>query len=234
MVRQKSFVRYFFRLWGWLALVAAVGTAFLYLVAQHTSQSAERLKTEGADATAELTQVYRSSTRDTDGDLRYSYYVSYRFLADGKAFEGEQKVSYGYYQKVGTGKVVPVRFWRIDPSLSEVEPGRTAVSALLTQTGTAIFGLGTLIFASLGWKRARSAAWMFRHGVEREANVTGHVDCWLEVNNGKRWRATWREGDGRTGSTYMHRIDCLPPVGIRLTVYSDPDGRRASIWVGDL
>jgi Protein of unknown function (DUF3592) len=234
MVRQKSFVRYFFGLWGWLALAGAFGTVIFCVVGQSTNQIAQRLNNEGAETTAEITRAYRSSDRDADGDVDYDYNVFYRFTVNGRSFEDEQQVSYAFYKKTETGSRVPVRYWVNDPSVSEIERGASATGAWISWIGAAIFGLGTLVLAKLGWKRARTATWMISHGVEREATITGLVETMVEVNSVKRWRANWREAGGRTGSTYMRRIGDLPGIGTRITVLSDPEGQRDSIWTGDL
>ncbi len=234
MVQQKSFIRYFFGLWGWFALAGAVGTLIFYLVGQSANKTAQQLKNEGAETTAEITQVYQSSDRNTDGDIDYDYNVFYRFTVDGKTFDAKEQVSYQFYKKTETGSRIPVRYWVKDPSVSEIEVGASATGAWISLIGTAIFGVGTLIFARLGWKRARTAVWMFRHGVEREATITGLVETSVEINDVKQWRANWREAGGRTGSTYMRNIEDLPGIGTRVTVLSDPEGRRDSIWTGDL
>jgi hypothetical protein len=234
MLRQKWFIRYFFRLWGWLALGAAILALIAWFIASTGSRNAQRLQDQGADATAELTRVYRDTDRDNDGHTTYRYKASYRFTVAAKSYEGEQDLTYDFYRKIGTGQHIPVRYWAKDPSISEIEPGSVARRAWIAEISTLAFGLATLVFARLGWNRARSAAWMFRHGVKQHAMVTGHDESWLQINDRSRWRATWREDDGREGCTYLMRRDLLPTVGTHISIFVDPDGRRDSIWIGDL
>ena len=234
MPNRKSFLRQFLSPWGWWFLVAVTVTLICLAIAQSGARSAERLAKEGVDASAEVTDVRRTSSRDSDGDIDYDYEVAYRFMVDGRPYERRVDVAYDFYLKIGHGDIVPVRYWSKDPSLSEIEPGSAAFQALFGQIATGVSGLVALILGRLGWRRARAAAWMNRHGVARQATVKGLVDTKVSVNKTPRFRATWQESDGREGSTWMARLDRLPTVGSQITILSDPEGRRDSIWEGDL
>lgn len=233
-MRQKSFLRYFFRLWGWQALILGLLAGGSLMIASTNGQNSQRLQREGVETTAELTRVYRSEDRDTDGTRSYSYHVAFRFTVDGKLYEDNQTVSNAFYQTVGTGQRVPVRYLANDPSISEIEPGATATWAFYARLAAIGLGFAALMAARAGWNRARLAAWLFRHGVEDSAVVTDHVESWLRINDGSRWRARFRTANGREGETYLARQRNLPPVGMTIYVLSDPDGRRDSVWSGDL
>jgi hypothetical protein len=233
-MRQKSFIRYFFRLWGWLALVSGVLATIAYLIASHSDENAQRLQKDGVTTTAELLRVYRTEDRDTDGRTSFTYRAEFRFTADGRVYTDKQTLSYRFYQTIGSGQRVPVRYWAKDPSISEIEPGATATWALYASIATLILGGATLAFLHLGWQRARLAAWLFRHGVEDSAVVTNHVQSWLSINDRARWRAEFRQSTGQAGATYLVRQHNLPPVGTVIYVLADPQGHRNSVWSGDL
>jgi hypothetical protein len=234
MPQRKSFLRQFLSPWGWPTLIAVVVTMICLAIAQSGARSAERLATEGVDATAKVTDLRRTSSRDSDGRTDYDYEVAYRFEVEGRPYERRVDVSYDFYVKIGNGDILPVRYWSKDPSLSEIEPGSAASQALFGQIATGVSGLVALILGRLGWRRARSAAWMNRHGVARQVTVKGLVDTKVSVNKTPRFRVTWQESDGREVATWMARLDRLPTVGTQITVLADPEGRRDSIWEGDL
>lgn len=234
MSPRKSFLRQFLNPWGWWVLAAVLVTLVCLAIAQSGARSAERLAKEGVDATAEVTDVRRTSSRDSDGNIDYDYEVTYRFVVNGQTFEKQVDVAYDFYLRIGQGDILPVRYWSKDPSLSEIEPGSAAFQALFGQIATGVSGLVALILGRLGWRRARAAAWMNRHGVPRQVTVRGLVDTKVSVNKSPRFRATWQESGGREGATWMARLDRLPTVGSQITILADPEGRRASIWEGDL
>jgi Protein of unknown function (DUF3592) len=228
------FIYSFFRLWGWFALLATVLSVIAWFIATANIQAAQRLVIEGVETTAELTRVYRSTDKDSDGRTTYRYKASYRFTVAGKTYEDEQDLTYDFYQKIGTGQRIPARYWAKDPSVSEIEPGRTAKAAWIAGFGALALSFAALIFARLGLNRAASTTWMHRHGVKQHAMVTGHIKSWLSINNRPRWRATWRQEDGREGCTYLVRFDQLPNIGTYISILADPEGQRDSIWIGDL
>lgn len=234
MSPRKSFLRQFLSPWGWWVLVAVLVTLGCLAIARSGALTAERLDREGADATAEVTGVRHTQSRDSDGDIDHDYEVTYRFVVNGQTFEKQVDVAHGFYINVRDGDLLPVRYWINDPTLSEIEPGSAAFQALFGQIATGVFGLVALVLARLGWRRARAAAWMNRHGVARQVTVKALVDTSVKVNKTPRFRATWQESDGREGSTWMARLDRLPTVGSQITILTDPEGRRASIWEGDL
>lgn len=234
MPPRKSFLRQFLSPWGWFAFLAAFVTMICLAIGQSGARKAERLANEGAEATAEVTDVRRTSSRDSDGDIDYDYEVAYRFIVNDRSYEDRVDVSYDFYARTGHGDRLPVRYWVKDPTLSEIEPGSSASQARFGQIATGVFGLAALFLARLGWRQARQSAWMVRHGVPRQVTVTRLVDTAVKVNNTPRWRAVWQEGNGREGSTRMARYDRLPEVGSQITILTDPEGRRASIWDGNL
>ncbi|MBL9046534.1 MAG: DUF3592 domain-containing protein [Tabrizicola sp.] len=234
MPPRKSFLRQFLSPWGGFALLAAIFALICLAIWQSGARTADRLAREGAETIAEVTDIRRTSSRDSDGDIDYDYEVAYRFTVNDRVYEDRADVAYDFYAKTGHGDSLPVRYWIKDPSLSEIEPGSSSAQALFGQIATGIFGLATLVMARLGWRKARQAAWMVRHGVPRQATVSRHVNTRVEVNDQPRWRAVWHDSTGREGSTRMARLDRLPEVGSQITILIDPEGRRDSIWEGDL
>ena len=230
MQRQKSFTAHFFGIWGWLALGSLAVLAIFVVLAVIGARNADRLANQGADTTATITDMRRS----TDGDGATTYLVRYRFDVAGETIEDRQDVSFLFYQSVSEGDTLPVRYWTADPTLSEIQPGDASAMAWIGRIGAAVTGLATLIFARLGWRRAAHATWMARHGVRRQVTVTGHQMTNVEINDTRQWQATWTEADGRTGATRMATRDRLPAEGSQITILVDPDHRHDSLWEGDL
>lgn len=69
MPQRKSFLRQFLSPWGWWVLIAVLATLACLVIARSGARSAERLAKEGVDATAEVTDVRRTSSRDSDGNI---------------------------------------------------------------------------------------------------------------------------------------------------------------------
>jgi len=234
MIKHRSFLSQFLMPWGWAALGAALMMAIFVTITSFGVATAKRLTDEGADATAFVTDKRRIQNRDSDGDIDYDYEVSFSFTVDGKTYDDSRNVSHGFYLKVTTGDRVPVRYWTKDMSVLEIEPGSAEFQALLGKIASAVSAGAVLILARLGWRRAAAGAWMVRYGVERQVGVTGHVDTKVKVNNVRRYRATWKEADGREGTTRMRRQEDLPTVGGKITILVDPRGQRDSVWKDDL
>lgn len=230
MRRQSSFIRNFLGLWGWLAVGAAVLAVFLALVGQSGSRTADRLNTQGADAEAVVTDKRRST--DSDGDTRH--FVRYAFNVGDKTFRDRQDVSFDLFQRLREGDRIPVRYWTGDPAVSEIERGAAETVATAGKVGATVAALLALVLGRVGWKRAAHATWMGRHGVHRQVTVEAHQPTNVEINDVPQWKATWREADGRAGATRMTRLDRLPDVGSTITILVDPEGRRDSLWEGDL
>jgi hypothetical protein len=230
MQRQKSFTRHFFGLWGWLAAgTVAVGAVFVVL-AVIGSRDAERLSSEGADATAIVTD--RRRTSDSEGGTDYT--VRYSFTVGDETIEDRQDVSFLFYQAHGEGDAVPVRYWIGDPTVSEIERGDAATMGWIGTICTVITAAVALVFARIAWKRAAHATWMARNGVRRQVTVTRHVQTNVSINDVAQWTAHWIEADGRDGATRMARHENLPPVGSQITILIDPEHRRDSIWQDDV
>lgn len=193
-------------------------------------RTADHLSQAGVDATATVTDKRTSS----DGEGGTTYSIRYSFAVNGETFEDRQVVSRLFYRGVEDGDRIPVRYWRDDPSTSEVEKGEAAAVGLIGQIGTAVATLIALVFGRIAWKRASHATWMARHGFPRQVSIADHQALSVSVNDVMQWKATWVEADGRTGETRMAPREKLPGVGSRITIYVHPQGKGPSLWEGDL
>jgi len=230
MQRQKSFTRHFFGVVGWLALGAAVIAIVLALIGQSGARQADRLTHEGADAEATVTSKRRTS--DSDGGT--NHWVRYAFGVGQETIEARQDVSRTFYQRLSEGDRIPVRYWIGDPAVSEIELGAAASVGWYAMIGAAVAAAVALVLARISWKSASNATWMGRHGLRRQVTVAAHRQTLVEINEVPQWKATWREADGREGASRMARREKLPAVGSPITILVDPEGRRDSLWEGDL
>jgi hypothetical protein len=230
MQRHKSFARHFFGLWGWLALGAFGLVAVFAVLAFFGSRSAVRLDREGADAIARVTDMRRLG----DGDGGTDYAIRYSFTVGDETIEDRQLVSLLFYQGVNEGDTLPVRYWTGDPSLSEIEPGAASSMGRIGMIGATVSGLVALALGRRAWSRASYATWMGRNGFRRQVTVAAHRVTNVRINDVQQWQATWQEADGREGASRMADQHKLPAVGSQITILVDPDGRRESLWEGDV
>lgn len=233
MPERKSFFRQFLGSWG-TATLYSLGFCILAIAMDYSdSLSAKRLAEEGAEAQATVTSLY-VTTSHRRHSTNYHYHVGLSLWAGFRNVLTEKSVSEEFYNTLRTGKVIPIWYWTKDPTLLETRRGSFA-EATEVEFFLALFAAAlTLLFAGLGGHWAYCARWMVRNGVERQVIVTAHVDGLFSYGKNKRYQLAWREPSGTLAASRLHPPADLPDVGETITVLTDPAGRRASIWEGDL
>jgi hypothetical protein len=226
MTRPKSFLRLFFGPSGWGAAFAAFFIFSGLFVMSNTADKAARLTTEGATQMARVTDLRAERPRPglRWGSLRLS--VSYEFTVGTRSYFSTQEVSRAFFRSVSIGDQMPVLYWTQDPVVSEIEIGKVASDH---RAGLIVTLLAILATGVLGWRAGRNAAeaaWMARHGQRQDVWITDHVAAGARIGLLPNWRATWHGPDGAPGASAYHVKSALPPIGQRVTILVDPDGRR--------
>ena len=230
MRKPKSFGALWLRGWGWVAVIAALMAAFCSIFWYVGARDGGRLEAGGVETTAVIERKDRR--RQGSSDTKYSVY--YTFEAGGVPVRDRQDVGLAFYREVEEGDRVPVRYWREDPTVSEISFGSASVMGRIGFWLTAICGG---IAAWAGLKATRKARRLMRlrdSGFRRQVVVEAHVDTHVKVNDVPHWKATWREPDGRSGETLGQPREALPAVGDEITILIDPDGKGPGVWEGDV
>ncbi len=221
---------------AWVGTAAACVALGLAVLAAVTARDAARLASGGVETVAEVIDRQENVSRHKNGGLGTRYFLVYRFEdAGGRTFEGREDVPAGLFFRTPMYSHLPVRYWPEDPKLSEIEIGGTAEWASLLGMlclAAAAVAAGALL---LGWQRVRPLLRLRDRGRPVRARVVAHVA--VRKVAGARvqtYRARWEAPGGLSGETFVGREDQLPAVGSDITVLTDPDGKTAGVWEGDL
>ncbi|MDD7971713.1 DUF3592 domain-containing protein [Roseinatronobacter alkalisoli] len=184
------------------------------------------LAREGVSGDALVIARQIERRRDSDGKETVSYYLRYRYNAEGRAepIEKRQSVSRRLYDRAREGQSIPVTYaW--------TQPERASVDLRHDRIGLIIFGtigaIASVVTLGLGWwmlGRKLSIIRALRHGEIREARVTALERTNTEINKQQQYRLEWRDATGAEGRSMMasHNKLAAYPVGDVIIVYIDP------------
>lgn len=216
----------------WIPLAALLVTLGLFGVSGIKAWSAHQYETRGEVAEALVLRKERRETRDSEGNRRVSYHVSYRFeTAEGETVQRRRQVRRSFYDSVREGYGVRLRYMPARPARHELPVGATrAASGEFMAYGllavAATVGLG-LWFGLRALPLVRALA----GGRVRQARVTGHVEKRKrrKETGGRYGRVRWVDETGAEGeSGWVPMLDVAShPVGCRIRVVVDPATGRA-------
>lgn len=233
MHQPKSFFRLFFDRSGWGALLCGLFLLSSVFVTANAVGTAYRLQAEGESQTATITAMMVNPP--WEGPRRWDrHWVSYSFVVGQTTHQGQESVSRDFFRSHSVGDRVPVRYWTLDPNLSEVELGE---AAFVSKAGFVICLVAALSAFGLGrhaWRYAVEAAWMARNGERHPAWILDHVQTSPILFGSPLWRATWQAPDGTVGVSQGRRKSALPAIGREVTILVDPERRRPSRLEADL
>lgn len=230
MPRPKPFLRLFFGLFGWGALLALLFATLGVALTIGAGEKAAHLRSEGATAKAvvvALTEKHRRSSRRSQS---HSYEVTYRFQAGPDVHTATDTLPRDRFMALSEGDHIPVHYWTRDPSQSEIVFGDAESDSLAGRIIAAVASAAALILGGLAWRGASRATWLARHGQRSTASITSHSRTSIRINGLPLWRAQWRSPDGSSGTSARMLSAALPRVGTPVTVVTDPEGR----WPGHL
>lgn len=220
----------------WMPVVALMVALVCSGMSAMKARNASLLEEFGVIVQGVVTDRERRESRDSDGDVTVSYYVSYRFSAEGQVLSYRKKVGSGFYSAVRVDQAIPIRYLPDRPTLHEYQIGsyRREATELAGFAGLA----GVVMAGLLVWIAARSGPLFraLRGGEVRLAEVTEHVRKPGRGKSGGRYgRLRWRDERGDEGvSGVVPMLDVVShPVGTRIRVVIDPKTRRG-YWEEEL
>jgi hypothetical protein len=161
--------------------------------------------------------------RRIESDEGATYYVTYRFVADDRAYTVEESVEKGTYHSVEEGQPLTVRYAPSDPDIATVQPCR--IGGLLALTGFGLVWNGFVF--SISWllmREVRKRRRLARRGQRFEGEIVrcsgsrdSDGDFELTVRYGFRspQTGTWIEGkDSHVRKDLAGQP--LPPPGTRV------------------
>jgi len=231
-----SMFRLYNKGYGWLTFFALPFAIVFTLIAMVEGRKYERLDSDGAVAEAVITDKDYEVRIDSDGDRTTTYYLEFDFTAQGQSYQIRDSVGRSFWNGLQPGETTPVRYWRPDPEVNEIEPGATRKSIWITKILAVIVLSLAGVWAERCWRKAARARKVRDHGKRHRVTVTDHFQTSVKVNNRPRWRLEWQDPSGRVGRSYMYRKEVLNtyPVGSEITIFVDPRGRLPSVWEGDV
>lgn len=232
----RSLVRLFHKLTGWIVYIPLTIAIVTGLIAMFEGRKADRLASDGAVASASITDKRIEISTDSDGDKTTTYYLDFTFAHERNTVRDSESVSRSFYNSLDIGDTAPVRYWQPDPQVNELEPGSTTQTIWVTKIISAIALAGAVLWGERCWRKARRAIRVRDRGVRRRAEITAHLSTGVRVNKQPQYRLGWRDSEGREGRSFMMGRAKLAdfPVGMALDVYADPAGRLPSVWEGDV
>lgn len=229
-------LRMFLRLWGWASAFPLIFALAFGLIAMFEGRKAERLEADGVMAEATITGKRIDVSHDSDGDKKTHYMLEFRFLAEARPLADEEEVGRSFYHANAIGDRVPVRYWRPDPSVFELEPGSTATTILWTKIVSIVALVIAGLWAERCWRKAGRMIRLRDRGTRRRAEVLRIERTSVRVNNRPRYRLAWEDEEGVRGRSLMgpHERFGAWPEGTEITVYADPADRLPAVWEEDL
>lgn len=217
----------------WLPLVPLLFAAVFGTIAWYQAGQAQLLDRHGVETFATVTDRQTRTQRNSDGDERTEYLLSYRFDAGlGEVITGRQSVDRALYLATAVGDQIPLRYVAHHPDIHEIESGESRFLSLIFGAFAALFGAVGLGLGLWMVRRKASLIRAARDGEVRQAEVLGHQASSITVNDRPLMQARWRDAAGETGVTSAGRTETLPPVGAVIVVYIDPISGRGW-WEGD-
>lgn len=136
-----------------IALIVALAAG---AVALGTARTGERLGRDGVLTQARVIALDAEDLPLGDSDERAprtAYHAEVSYLVAGDAVTAAQQVSPGFYRGLAVGDRIPVRYWREDPQVVEIEPRRLTATrwAATVVSALALAMAGAMILAQ--WRR---------------------------------------------------------------------------------
>lgn len=226
MTRQPSLLRYLFSREEGPSAALSLVLALICVTAMAVNfRDTLRLRQEGEQTSANVLALDVTGS----GESR-RFNVRFAFLHDGVWFENSAAVPEDLFSQLHLEDRISVHYWRQDPSLVRLTAdwNPANVFPILSWGGASLFFLGAAI-ADVRWRA--HTFWLSRNGIAVQARVTATEEVDEE---GHLHRAVWIEPNGQTGKTSSHHAWKLPPIGSRITILTDPTGKRPSVWEGDI
>lgn len=231
--RPRGWFGLFFRLGGWLSLIAALVMMVMAGLMLGYARSAMLFDRDGVTTQAQILHR-RSEVEWDDGEATRTYFVRFSFdTPTMHTVNVERVVPLRVYDETVVGQRRDIRYLPYEPEQFEHTVGINATNGRISRmVGWAVgaIGLGTLWFFGMKTNRAILAR---QHGEELVAEVTEVRRLKIEVNGRQQARLHWRLPDGAEGRSLMRDANGLVMYapGDRITVFRRG---RDMWWEGDV
>lgn len=227
--KPRGWFGLFFRLGGWVALIAALVMMVVAGLMVGYARSAMLFERDGVTTQAEVVHKQLKIRYDSDGDEQRTYLV--RFFFDTPTMEtvsAERSVSRSVYDDVTVGEPRDIRYLPYDPERFEHIVGSNAANGRIARIVGWIVGavgLGAMWFVGLKTNRAILTR---RYGEIEVAEVTEVRRLNVQINRRQQGRLRWRLPDGAEGQSLMRDANDLVmyDTGDRITVFR----KGGSMW----
>ena len=219
---------------GWaFAVFLAIGIA-IAVPALVLFEQAARLQFGGVTVQGQVTRLWQATESCGKDNLESctSYNVAYGFDAGGWRTT-QTSVGSDLYASLKESGPIAVRYVRDDPTINEVDFGWTFFGGLMLLLFAMAFGGfgGVMLLGRV--RQAHRLLTLRATGEERQATVTAREATRWSVNRKPQVILRWRDVTGVVGASVAQPPEGLPEVGAGITIYADPDGKLASVWLGD-
>lgn len=226
--------RLFLRMGGWLVVILGLVFVGLSLVSASDADLARRFDDEGRQANGTISHKRFARTRNPDGSLSTSYWMTLRYPTHaGEVVMQERLVNAAEYLRATRGDRVSLRYLPDDPRTIELAGNWYHSAARTTSTLALGVGIAWLLCLWVVGRRSVDAIRTREYGRRDRATVTGIRRAAIRVPGCPDTRLTWRDGQGNAGQSLLHHGRDLYALdqGDHITIYRGPD---QSWWVGDL
>ncbi len=197
---------------------AGAVAAFVGLEAIASRESTQRLLLEqqGVNTSAVITRLWRARDKERQP------MVAYRFEYDGRAYEGQAKVSLRIWNTLAEGSPLPVRLVPSNPGLNHPSdwPGSQMPAWLPPVVAVFLAAVAALLVFLLRCQRH-----LLSDGRPAPAIVTRYS---LADHGRKRVHYEFAQSSGARGQGKSGPMRKLPPIGSTLCVIYDPENPRRS------
>jgi hypothetical protein len=183
-----------------------------------------------------ISKAIKHATRSGSRESRTEYAVTYRFMAGGGRYEGEQNVSSDDWDRLREMEPVKIQYVASDPSTNRIAgETSTALQYVFGGVGLTAGCIGLLLLVR-SVRSAKTKAHIWAHGVAVDATVSSVEETNIKINRRPMWivRYQYRDhtGQSREGkSEYMSADQAnrwKPGDSISIRYHRDkPD---ASVW----
>lgn len=229
-----SLFRLFSRMGGWIVIILGVFLLFFTIISQLSLQEAKRFETEGLEAQATVLEKYTTTSRDSDGDERISYWLRFSFVTQVKEeIEQRETVNTALHRSVEVGDTFDLLYLRSDPERVETSPGSNRTMSRFTQGAALVFGVVWLIGIWIVARWAVAGTRARKYGQRHTVKVASVDRTGVRINNRPRYRVAWIGPEGTRGRSLLQRSSAVAGMkaGDEIDIYQ---GIKTGWWVQDV
>ncbi|WP_299848237.1 DUF3592 domain-containing protein [uncultured Roseovarius sp.] len=227
-------LRLFLRMGGWIVVMLGLICAGLSLISAADSDLAQRFDKDGRQTSATVSHKRFAKTRNPDGSLSTSYWVTLRYRTGaGEVMMLERLVNGVEYRRSEQGARVDLRYLPDAPFTVELATNWFRTMAQRKQSLALGAGLIGLLLLWVIGRRSVDAIRARDYGTREKAVVTGIRRVAIRLPGWPDRRLVWLDRHGNTGQSLRHHARSVMAVhpGAVIDIYRGP---TQSWWAGDV